>query len=444
MPEITKKKKLLVLSDDIRVPSGVGTMTKRIVMGLKDEFDIIQLGGAIKHGDPNPVLLDGIKVIPVQGYGNSHILRNVITAEQPDIMMIFTDPRYWIWLWQIEDEIRSMMPLMYYHLWDDAPAPKYNRDFYLSNDWIGAISKISKNLVEEICPEFVDEPWHMDYIPHGTPTDVFKPIDKEDPLYKKFLREYYKEKYEDYEFIVLYNNRNVRRKMMGDVMTAYNEFVMTNVPEDKRDKCLLLMHTHVTDDNGTNLAAIKQDLYPHLNILFSEAKVKPEILNYIYNSADVTINLSSNEGYGMATAESLMSGTPIITTITGGLQDQLNIDFEGGFMGMEEWKKLISDGTQYLTSDHAVGIIPKSRSLQGSPPTPYIYDDRISWVDAAEAINYWYTKTKDERDKAGQSGREYLISQGHTVDEMNKRFKNSIKSIFENWKPIKRVNVEEC
>lgn len=134
MPEITKKKKLLVLSDDIRVPSGVGTMTKRIVMGLKDEFDIIQLGGAIKHGDPNPVLLDGIKVIPVQGYGNSHILRNVITAEQPDIMMIFTDPRYWIWLWQIEDEIRSMMPLMYYHLWDDAPAPKYNRDFYLSND----------------------------------------------------------------------------------------------------------------------------------------------------------------------------------------------------------------------------------------------------------------------------------------------------------------------
>ena len=92
----TKKKKLLILSDDIRVPSGVGTMARRILMGLKEKFDIVQLGGAIDHPNPNPVMVDGIKVIPVKGYGNSHLVRNIITVEQPDYMLIFTDPRYWV------------------------------------------------------------------------------------------------------------------------------------------------------------------------------------------------------------------------------------------------------------------------------------------------------------------------------------------------------------
>ena len=259
-----KKKKLLILSDDIRVPSGVGTMTRRIVMGLKEEYDIIQLGGAIDHPNPQPVLVDGIKVIPVKGYGNSHIVRNLITVEQPDYMMIFTDPRYWVWLWQIEDEIRSMVPLMYYHLWDDHPAPKYNRDFYLSNDWMGCISKISKAMVEEVAPEFKEQDWRIDYIPHGTPENEFKPVDKTSMEYQKFIREYYKGKYDQYDYILFYNNRNVRRKMMGDVMEAYDEFLNT-LSDEKRDKCLLIMHTHVSDDNGTNLAALKSDLYSNNN-----------------------------------------------------------------------------------------------------------------------------------------------------------------------------------
>jgi hypothetical protein len=69
-------------------------MTRRIVLDLKKDFDIIQLGGAIDHPNPQPVLVDGIKVIPVKGYGDSHIVRNLITVEQPDYMLIFTDPRY--------------------------------------------------------------------------------------------------------------------------------------------------------------------------------------------------------------------------------------------------------------------------------------------------------------------------------------------------------------
>ena len=43
-----KKKKILLLSDDLRMSSGVGTMSREIVMGTLEEFDWVQVGGAIQ------------------------------------------------------------------------------------------------------------------------------------------------------------------------------------------------------------------------------------------------------------------------------------------------------------------------------------------------------------------------------------------------------------
>ena len=45
-------------------------------------------------------------------------------------------------------------------------------------------------------------------------------------------------------------------------------------------------------------------------------------LNYLYNMADISANIASNEGFGLGTAESVMAGTPIVVNVTGGLQDQ--------------------------------------------------------------------------------------------------------------------------
>ena len=44
------KKKILLLSDDLRMSSGVGTMSREIVMGTLEHFQWVQIGGAIKHG----------------------------------------------------------------------------------------------------------------------------------------------------------------------------------------------------------------------------------------------------------------------------------------------------------------------------------------------------------------------------------------------------------
>ena len=44
-----KRKKILLLSDDIRTHSGIGTMSREIVMNTCHHFNWLNLGGAVKH-----------------------------------------------------------------------------------------------------------------------------------------------------------------------------------------------------------------------------------------------------------------------------------------------------------------------------------------------------------------------------------------------------------
>ena len=48
---MAKKKKILLLSDDLRMTSGIATVSKEFVNGTMDRFDWVQLGAAIKHPD---------------------------------------------------------------------------------------------------------------------------------------------------------------------------------------------------------------------------------------------------------------------------------------------------------------------------------------------------------------------------------------------------------
>jgi hypothetical protein len=53
-------------------------------------------------------------------------------------------------------------------------------------------------------------------------------------------------------------------------------------------------------------------------------------LNFLYNIADVTVNIASNEGFGISWCESLHTATPIINNVTGGLQDGCRFENENG------------------------------------------------------------------------------------------------------------------
>ena len=155
-----QRKKILFLSDDLRIHSGIGVMSREIVEQTCGVFNWVQFGAAINHPE-NGKVVDisqavseevGVKdpsviIYPQNGYGNSMLVRQLLEMEKPDAMLIFTDPRQWIWLFQIEHEIRQKIPLMYYNIWDGGwgsspnAMPHYNRNFYRSCDALFAISK---------------------------------------------------------------------------------------------------------------------------------------------------------------------------------------------------------------------------------------------------------------------------------------------------------------
>ena len=101
-----QRKKILLLTDDMRVYSGVATVAREIVVQTAQHFNWCQLAGAINHPDLGKELdlagdvakKSGVKdaycrLYPVNGYGDPTILRNVIKKEKPDAIMLITDPR---------------------------------------------------------------------------------------------------------------------------------------------------------------------------------------------------------------------------------------------------------------------------------------------------------------------------------------------------------------
>jgi hypothetical protein len=87
---------------------------------------------------------------PINGYGDMHIVRRMIAMEKPDAIMLFTDPRYWIWFFSMENEIRAKIPVIYLSIWDDVQPPLYNFPFYASCDSLMAISKQTHNIHREV------------------------------------------------------------------------------------------------------------------------------------------------------------------------------------------------------------------------------------------------------------------------------------------------------
>lgn len=162
-PNKKPKKKILLLSDDLRFHSGVAVMSKQFVLGTVEHFDWVQLGAALEHPDhgkvfdmsPDVAKETGIQDASVKiychtGYGNPATLREVIALEQPDAILHFTDPRFWSWLYHMEHEIREKIPIMYYAIWDCPPSPRWNYPFYASCDLIMGISKQSHQLHKDV------------------------------------------------------------------------------------------------------------------------------------------------------------------------------------------------------------------------------------------------------------------------------------------------------
>lgn len=161
-----KRKTILLISDDFRLPSGIGTQSKEIIFNTCHRYNWLQIGAAIKHPENGKMLdlsadisnLTGVedawvRVLPFEGYGNPMLIRQLMDFEKIDAIMIFTDPRFFVWLFEMEDELRSKVPIFYYNIWDDLPYPMWNRTYYASCDLLMGISKQTVNLNKQVLGE---------------------------------------------------------------------------------------------------------------------------------------------------------------------------------------------------------------------------------------------------------------------------------------------------
>ena len=167
-------------------------------------------------------------------------------------------------------------------------------------------------------------------------------------------------------------------------------------------------------------------------------------MNLLFNSADVYINLASNEGFGLGSAEALTVGTPIIVNVTGGLQDQCGFKKDGELLKPDDYVELGSNHTATYTEhgEWVFPVYPTNRSLQGSPPTPYIWDDRCKPEDAAVQLRKLYDMDREERKRLGSLGTEYLENNLMTSKAMGQEFINSMNTAFDEWKPRPRYFME--
>lgn len=342
----------------------------------------------MKHEDYRPVKTkeweDDWIIFPVDGYGNETILRQIMDNEKPDAIWFITDPRFYVWLFNMADEIRDRgIPLLYYHVWDNKPTPIFNKQFYSACDFIGCISKVTHEIVTEL--GFGNS---SAYIPHAVDPDIFKPFSQEDTF--KVRAQVLKENAG--KFTIFYNSRNARRKMTADVLKAFRG-LLDAVGEDK---AFLFMHTDPHDQEGSNLIEVAKMLkiMPD-QLIFSNQRIPPDQMAMLYNAADITMNISNNEGFGLSCLESLSCGTPVIVNKTGGLQDQA-VDDKGNVFGCM--------------------LEPASRSIQGSQQIPYIYDDRPSDKELVESLIHMYNMPDKDRVELGNQARAWTLKRFSMVN----------------------------
>jgi glycosyltransferase involved in cell wall biosynthesis len=444
-----QRKKILLICDDIRVHSGIATVGREIVIHTAHHFNWVNIGGAVKHPEEgkrldlsestnqNASISDSSVIMyPVTGYGNPDMIRHLMEIEKPDAIMLITDPRYFTWLFAIENEIRKHIPITYLNIWDDLPAPHYNKAFYEACDLLMGISKQTVNINKLVLRDKAESKI-IRYVPHGLNNEIFKPIDKNDPTLKEFKKRLFQGK--EYDFALFFNSRNIRRKQIPDTMLAYRYFI-DQLPIEQAKKCVLVLHTELVSEHGTDLPAVEELILngEQYNVVYTTERYDTPQMALLYNSCDAQILLTSNEGWGLSLTEAMLCGLPIIANTTGGMQDQMRFEFEDG-----TWIDFDADfpsnhnGTYKKHGKWAFPVYPTNRSLVGSPPTPYIWDDRCTSEDASEQIMAVYKLGPEGRKEAGLAGMEWATGDeaGFTSKHQADRVIEAFDELFKTWKP---------
>jgi glycosyltransferase involved in cell wall biosynthesis len=172
------------------------------------------------------------------------------------------------------------------------------------------------------------------------------------------------------------------------------------------------MHTNPTDPEGPNLLSTMGMLGLNENVFFSTQSIDFSQMNVLHNIADFCINIALNEGFGLATLESMQAGKPIIATKTGGLTRQV-VDHRDG-------------------SENGFALEPDVKSLVGSQMVPYIYEDYVQNEKVSDAIYKMYKLGPEGRKNLGNKARSYVQSEFNIKDTID-RWHETLWDLTEKW-----------
>jgi glycosyltransferase involved in cell wall biosynthesis len=414
-----KKYKILVLSDHALSTSGVGTQTRHLLTGLIEKgcWSFRQFGAAMKHSDYRTVVVnDDFIIKPIDGFGNPDLIRVTIATEKPDAIFLFTDPRFFIWLFEMEDEIHQSCPIVWWHVWDNYPFPEYNDVLYQATDLINCHSHMTYTMIKDRYPE------KTNFIPHALPENLYFPIDAK--IRNKSKIDILGKDREDH-FVGIWVNRNAKRKRPSDVLLSWKLFLDKVEKEKGHKKATLIMHTDPLDNEGPNLFKVAENLGIESNLFFSTDRLEFEKMNILYNISDVCITMSFAEGFGLSTLESMMTGTPIIAPKTGGLTRQV-VDHRD-------------------LTENGVALDIKTKTLVGSQSVPYIYEDYACTDEAANAIFSMYNKTENEKLAMSKKVYDYALKEfslQNTIDMWHDTLLKTIENFKRNKNKKKWIKIE--
>jgi glycosyltransferase involved in cell wall biosynthesis len=408
-----EKFKVLVLSDHALSTSGVGTQTRHLIEGLlqKDTWTFRQFGAAMKHEDYRTVVVNEDFIIkPIDGFGNPDLLRVTLATEKPDVLFIFTDPRFFTWLFEMEDEIHQICPIVWWHVWDNYPFPEFNRFYYDATDLLNCHSHLTYTMLNSRYPD------KTNFIPHSLPENLFYPLPENE--IKKYKNDILGPEQKE-NFVGIWVNRNAKRKRPNDVLLAFSKFLEMLKKREGHKKATLIMHTEPSDSEGPNLYAAAEMLGIQDNVMFSRDRLDFEKMNILYNISDYCVNISFAEGFGLATLESMMAGVPIIAAKTGGLTRQV-VDH--------------NDKTE-----NGVAINIKTQSLVGSQSVPYIYEDYVDNYDVAKGMFKLYKNNKNVKKRSELKRKVYKYATKEfayqkTIDLWHETMLKTLKEFKENKK----------
>lgn len=387
--------------------SGVGTQARWLINGLlaTGKYKFRCFGGALKHENYETVVVNEDFVIkPTDGFGDKNLLRKAIAQEKPDAIVLFTDPRFFTWVWEMEEEIHTICPIAYNHLWDNPPWPDFNRVIYESTDLINCINWPTYEMVKERFPE------KTNYIPHAVPKEIYFPMQPAEVFNIK-QRVLGKDKSD--HFVVTYVSRNARRKMPSDIILSFKMFLDELQKTHGHKKATMIMHTDPLDPEGPNLHHVLDLLQVKDNVVFSKDRTGFQEMNYLYNISDVIVNRSCNEGFGLGTLEAKMAAKPIIAIKTGGLTRQVQDHVTG--------------------EEYGVALEPDTRSLVGNQMVPYIFEDYVTHEKLANAMMTVYEWGPDKRKQVGERSREHALRE-YSMDKLVSEWDRTLTDLIDNWK----------